>query len=50
MKLIGHLNFTGIPPHLIIIFVIWGIICGQESMKDNTVTKMIEELDTRCIG
>ena len=33
-----------------IIYLIEGIACGQESTKDKTVTKIIEELDTRCIG
>ena len=43
-------SFTCIPSHLIIIFVIEGIQSGKEPMKDDAVTKTIEDLDTRGIG
>ena len=38
-------HFTGILPHMRSLFIIEGIHNGKVDMKDDVVSKMIEELD-----
>ena len=42
-----NIFFTGITTHVIILSLIGIIQCGKEALRDNMVSKMIEELDRR---